>query len=93
MTFEQLCGQMGDEAMIDIPYFLGELNAGQDVEVNHLTRSGRHYKPAHLRRETSTGKEDEPAQTQEDEEDAILQQLKRTQANISTELVFRVKGW
>lgn len=41
MTFEQLCGQMGDEAMIDIPYFLGELNAGQDSEVNHLTRSGR----------------------------------------------------
>lgn len=41
MTFEQLCGQMGDEAMIDIPDFLGELNAGQDVEVNHLTQSGR----------------------------------------------------
>ena len=55
-------------------------------EVTHLTRLGRHFEPFeikgdHLRRETDKGKD--VIVSEEEKEDGILKQLKKTHASIT----------
>ena len=55
-----------------------------DFEVDHLTRGGRHFKPSYLENENPV-EALEKGQRPEiyDEEDEVLKQLKKTQANIT----------
>ena len=60
-------------------------------EVNHLTRSGRHFKSFELERdypvrEINKGKG--VIVSKEEEEDRVLKQLKKTQANIYNHMGF-----
>ncbi|KAH7838799.1 hypothetical protein Vadar_031317 [Vaccinium darrowii] len=55
-----------------------------ETEVNHLTRSGRHYKPAHLvGEESSEAAVTKDAREEDLGDDEVLKQLKRTGANIT----------
>ena len=54
-------------------------------EVDHMTRSGRYFKPPHLDQPEASGK-DRDAEKQKDkqlEDEAVLRQLKKIQADIS----------
>ncbi|KAH7846205.1 hypothetical protein Vadar_011211 [Vaccinium darrowii] len=54
------------------------------TEVNHLTRSGRHYKPTHLvGEESSEAAVTKDAREEDLGDDDVLKQLKRTGANIT----------
>lgn len=62
-------------------------DVGEEDEVTHLTRSGRHFKATFLEGD-HPGREGEierggPSREEEDDEDHVLKQLKKTQANIS----------
>ncbi|KAF5932738.1 hypothetical protein HYC85_028909 [Camellia sinensis] len=54
-------------------------------EVDHMTRSGRYFKPPHLDRPEASGKDREAEKQKEKqiEEEAVLKQLKKIQADIS----------
>ncbi|XP_028077313.1 uncharacterized protein LOC114279294 [Camellia sinensis] len=58
-------------------------------EIDHLTRSGRYFKPPHLDQGEPSGKDKEvkkekdKGKEKEEEEDLVLKQLKKIQANIS----------
>lgn len=54
-------------------------------EVDHMTRSGRYFKPSHLDQPEASGKDKEAERQKEKqiEEEAVLKQLKKIQADIS----------
>ena len=54
-------------------------------EVDHMTRSGRYFKPPHLDQPETSGKDKEAERQKEKqiEEEAVLKQLKKIQADIS----------
>ena len=54
-------------------------------EVDHMTRSGRYFKPPHLDQPEASGKDREAEKQKEKqlEEEAVLKQLKKIQADIS----------
>ncbi|KAF5934572.1 hypothetical protein HYC85_030743 [Camellia sinensis] len=54
-------------------------------EVDHMTRSGRYFKPPHLDQPEASGKDKEAERQKEKqiEEEAVLKQLKKIQADIS----------
>ena len=54
-------------------------------EVDHMTRSGRYFKPPHLDQPEASGKDNEAEKQKEKqlEDEAVLRQLKKIQADIS----------
>lgn len=54
-------------------------------EIDHMTRSGRYFKPPHLDQVEASGKDREVEKQKEKqlEEEAVLKQLKKIQADIS----------
>ena len=79
--------QMEDIDMIEWDDLMGDTNEIDDIwasdeEVDHMTRGGRHFKPPHLESDNPLGELDKRFDVQE-EEDEVLRQLKKTNANIT----------
>ena len=56
------------------------------IEIDHLTRAGRHFKPPHLARDHPGPSQEQEVLAElpeEEKEDPILKQLKKLQANVS----------
>jgi len=79
--------QMEDIDMIEWDDLMGDTNEIDDIwasdeEIDHMTRGGRHFKPPHLESDNPLGELDKRFDVQE-EEDEVLRQLKKTNANIT----------
>ncbi|MBE2321366.1 hypothetical protein DVA67_035965, partial [Solirubrobacter sp. CPCC 204708] len=66
------------------PEEIADIWASDEEDVNHVTRGGRHFKPTYLESDNPLGELERPQRTEvQEEEEEILKQLKRTQANIT----------